>query len=86
MTEEGLCNSKGDEYIPQMKTGEGSAGTVNETMMLKIWHDAEVGRALHSVGGGRTTRMMTGAVESSDASGKKVAGAKDGGGDGLRIP
>jgi hypothetical protein len=84
--EEDLRMSRVDGYTPQKKMGEGSAGTVNETMMLKIWHDAEVAHALHSVGGARTTRKTTRAEESSGASGKKVEGVRGDDGDGLKIP
>ena len=69
--EEGLCKLRVDGYILQTKT-EGSVGTVNEMMMLRIWRDALEVHALHFEGGARTTRKTTRAVESSGASGKEV--------------
>jgi hypothetical protein len=72
-----------DEHIPLTKTGEGSAGTVNETMMLKTWNDAEAG-PLHPVGGAHTTRMTREAAELSDAS-EKAADVRDDGDD-LKMP
>ena len=53
-----------------MKTEEGNLENANETTRLKIWHDAEVGRALHSVGDGHTTRMTTMGAGLPDGSGK----------------
>jgi len=75
--EEDLSMSRVDGYTLQKKTGEGSAGNVSEMMMLKIWHDAEVAHALHSVGGGRTMRKTTRGAESPGASGKKVEDVRD---------
>lgn len=83
--EEGLRSSGVDVYTPLMKTDEGSAGTANETMMLKIWHDAKMGHVLRS--GARTTKMTTReAVGLSDASEKKTRGEADDYENGLKIP
>lgn len=82
--EEDLRMSRVDGYTPQKKMGEGR-GTVSETTMSKIWHDAEVAHALHFVDGSRTMRKTTRAEESSGASGKKVEDVRDDDGDDLKI-